>query len=99
MQLKSTIDSANLINVGLLGYGLGGRVFHASLISAEPRLKLAAVASSRKDEILKRYPHVAVHDSAERLIADPTIELVVVATPDSTHAPLVRAAVAAGKHV
>jgi scyllo-inositol 2-dehydrogenase (NADP+) len=99
MQLKSTIDSANLINVGLLGYGLGGRVFHASLISAEPRLKLAAVASSRRDEILKRYPHVAVHDSAERLIADPTIELIVVATPDTTHAPLARAALEAGKHV
>ena len=84
---------------GVLGFGLAGNVFHASLILAEPRLELAAVASSRASEILKRYPKVKVYDAPEKLTADPEIELVVVATPDSTHALLARMALEAGKHV
>jgi hypothetical protein len=42
-------------------------------------------------------PRVA--DSAEALIADPNVDLVVVATPHSTHAALVVAALEAGKDV
>ncbi|MBV8804359.1 MAG: oxidoreductase [Sinobacteraceae bacterium] len=85
--------------VGVLGFGLAGKVFHASLISAEPGLELAAVASSRVSEILERYPKIKVYDAPGKLAADPEIGLVVVATPDSTHASLARMALEAGKHV
>jgi scyllo-inositol 2-dehydrogenase (NADP+) len=40
-----------------------------------------------------------VHASAQSLISDPDIELVVIATPDATHVALARAALLAGKHV
>ena len=42
---------------------------------------------------------VATHATYPALLADPTVELVVVATPHDTHAPLAIAAAAAGRHV
>ncbi|WP_422056270.1 oxidoreductase [Sphingomonas sp.] len=86
------------VNVGLIGYGLGGRVFHAPLIAAVEDLRLKAIASSRRDAVLSRYPHVSVTD-ADCIINDPAIDLVVISTPNETHFPLAQAALAAGKHV
>lgn len=90
---------AQKITVGVLGFGLAGATFHCPLIGAESRLELRAISSSRRGEVSKRFPGVAIHASAEALIADPGIDLVVVATPDATHAALARTALQAGKHV
>ena len=87
------------IKVGLLGFGLGGSVFHASLIAEQPRLQLVAVASSRSQDVRKRFPSAAVRESPAEVIADTSVDLVVVATPDATHAELAGAALRAGKHV
>lgn len=86
------------LSVGLLGFGLAGSVFHAPLIRCEPRLRLAAVASSRVDDIRRSAPG-AEATTAEAVIADPGIDLVVIATPNTSHAPLAREALLAGKHV
>jgi len=90
---------AQRITVGVLGFGLAGATFHCPLICAESRLELRAISSSRRGEVAKAFPGVAIHTSAESLIADPDIDLAVVATPDATHASLARAALLAGKHV
>lgn len=87
------------VGVALVGYGYAGRTFHASLITADPALDLCAVVSSRVDEVRRDLPDVAVHADIEAVLADPAIELVVVATPNDTHAPLSIAALRAGKHV
>lgn len=86
------------LSVGLLGFGLAGSVFHAPLILSEPRLRLTAIASSRTDDIRRSAPGV-VATTAEAVIADPAIDLVVIATPNTSHAPLAREALLAGKHV
>jgi scyllo-inositol 2-dehydrogenase (NADP+) len=87
------------IKVGLLGFGLGGSTFHASLIAREPRLALTAVATSRTAAVRQRFPQVATYGSPTEVIADPAVDLVIVATPDTTHGPLARLALEAGKHV
>ncbi|SMF37698.1 scyllo-inositol 2-dehydrogenase (NADP+) [Azospirillum oryzae] len=86
------------LSVGLLGFGLAGSVFHAPLILSEPHLRLTAIASSRTDDIRRSAPG-AVATTAEAVIADPAIDLVVIATPNTSHAPLAREALLAGKHV
>lgn len=86
------------IGVGLIGFGVAGAAFHAPLIEAEPRMRLAAVASSRGESVRDRFPDAALV-SVEAMLADPAIDLVVVAAPNTLHAPLVRAAIGAGKHV
>ncbi|MBB3227401.1 scyllo-inositol 2-dehydrogenase (NADP+) [Luteibacter sp. Sphag1AF] len=87
------------VSTGLIGYGTAGAVFHAPLIAAAKGLRLNAIASSRTAQITSEFPEVRVYPSPEALIADPDIRLVVIATPNDTHAPLARAALQAGKDV
>ncbi|WP_437975880.1 oxidoreductase [Sorangium sp. So ce295] len=87
------------VYVGLVGYGLAGAVFHAPLIRSVPRLRLAAIATRREGQVMADHSGVAVHPTPEVLIAEPGIDLVVIASPNETHFPLARAALEAGKHV
>jgi scyllo-inositol 2-dehydrogenase (NADP+) len=89
----------NQIAVGLIGYGLAGSVFHAPLVEAEPRMRLASVVTSRKEQVASELPVARVLGNVEELLADPSIELVIVASPNTTHVPFARAALHAGKHV
>ena len=88
-----------MIETGLIGYGLAGKVFHAPLIDSDPRLRLAAVATSRSGELAADWPAARAARDPASLIDDPSIDLIVIATPNETHAPLARAAIKAGKHV
>jgi predicted dehydrogenase len=91
------------LRVGLIGYGLGGAVFHAPLIAATQGLRLKAVVTSdpeRARQAELQHPGVTVFDNAARLWehrAD--FDLVVVASPNRTHVPLALAALEAGLHV
>jgi scyllo-inositol 2-dehydrogenase (NADP+) len=87
------------IGVGLIGYGLGGSAFHAPLVQAEARLRLYAVVTSRAEQVRREHPGVRVVGSAGELLADPAVELVVVAAPNAVHHELAAAALRAGRHV
>ena len=87
------------IQVGLIGYGFAGKVFHAPVIAAVPDLHLRAIVTSRTEQVRADYPDVSVMADAETLLADPAIELVIVATPNTSHLALAQAALAAGKSV
>lgn len=86
------------LRVGLIGYGLAGRVFHAPLIAATPDLALAAVVTrdpGRRAAVATAHPGAVVVDAPEQLWAH-RLDLVVVATPNRSHAALAHAALAAG---
>jgi scyllo-inositol 2-dehydrogenase (NADP+) len=87
------------INVAVIGFGLAGRVFHAPFVSAVPGLKLEAIVQRRGDEAAKAYPATRILRSVEEAFSDPTIQLIVVATPNETHFDLARQALLSGKHV
>lgn len=87
------------IGVGLLGFGLAGRTFHAPLIEAVPGLRLVAVGTRQHEAVAERYPAAVVHADPRDVIRDPAVGLVVVATPNDTHAELATAALEAGHHV
>jgi scyllo-inositol 2-dehydrogenase (NADP+) len=88
-----------MIRTGVIGYGLGGMAFHAPLIHAVPELELAAIVTSRAEQVKAAYPEVAVVADAAALFADPSIRLVAISTPNDSHFPLAKAALEAGKHV
>jgi predicted dehydrogenase len=90
---------SKVISVGLVGYGIAGRVFHAPLISSVPGLRLASVVERHGATSRERYPDVAVVKDASELFRSDAIELVVIATPNATHYDLARAALLSGKHV
>lgn len=91
------------LRVGLIGFGLGGAVFHAPLIAATRGLRLKAVVTSdpvRARQAEQQYPGVTVLDNAGRLWEQgEDFDLVVVASPNRTHVPLALAALEAGLHV
>lgn len=87
------------IRVAVLGYGLAGRVFHCPFLTAVPGLELAAIMQRHGDAAAEIYPQARILRSPEEALADPTLDLVVIATPNDTHAPLALAALATGKHV
>src|SRR5262245_6267982 len=84
--------------VGLIGYGLECRTFDWPALGASPRLRLAAIASSRAGQIANDCPGVRNPGSPGQLITDPDVDLVVIATPNATHFELARMALLAGKH-
>src|SRR5438477_12822777 len=75
-------DSA--IEVGLIGYGLAGRAFHAPVIRAVPGMRLTAILQRTGNEAAEKYPDIRVVRSLEELLAIREILLVVIATPNDT---------------
>ena len=88
-----------MIDVGLIGFGLAGRSFHAPVINAVAGLRLAAIMQRSGDEAARLYPDARIVRSIEELLATPDIRLVVVATPNETHHPIARQCLAAGRDV
>ncbi|BEL12873.1 Gfo/Idh/MocA family oxidoreductase [Actinoplanes sichuanensis] len=88
------------LRVGLIGYGLAGSMFHAPLISTTPGLTLGAVVTSqpdRQNQVRRDRPGAEVLARADELWAHAgDFDLVVVATPNSSHVPLSTSAVEAG---
>lgn len=87
------------LNVALVGYGFVGRVFHAPLISAVDGITLHSVVSSKPDVVHADWPNARVRPDLLGVLADPAVDLVVLATPNVLHAEQARAALDAGKHV
>lgn len=87
------------IGVGLIGYGLGGRAFHAPYVGVTPGMALRAVVSRDAAKVHADLPGMRVVPDAAALLALPGIDLVIVSSPDQLHADHALAAIAAGKHV
>ena len=84
--------------VGLIGYGLSGSLFHAPLLSVEPAFQLAAVATQRAADVARDLPGVPAV-TPDQLLADGSLDLVIVTSPNDSHASLAERALRAGKHV
>lgn len=87
------------IGVGLIGYGLGGRAFHAPYVGVTPGMTLRAVVSRDPAKVHADLPGMNVVPDVAALLAGPGIDLVVVSSPDELHAGHALAAIRAGKHV
>ena len=88
----------NKIVTGLLGFGMGGRVFHGPLLSGDGGFTLKSVSGRSFLESAKDYPGT-INQTVDEILDDSEIELVVITTPNGTHGPLVQKALEAGKHV
>ncbi|MBB4687305.1 Gfo/Idh/MocA family oxidoreductase [Amycolatopsis jiangsuensis] len=86
--------------VGILGYGTGGRVFHAPLVAATPGLVPAVIVTGnaeRAEQARAEHPGAEVVPDPEALFARADdLDLVVVSTPNRTHVPLALRAIEQG---
>jgi scyllo-inositol 2-dehydrogenase (NADP+) len=88
-----------MIEVGLIGFGLAGRAFHAQVIRAVPGLRLAAILQRNGNEAAEQYPDVRIVRTLEELLAIKEIRLVVIATPNDSHFPIAQQCLAAQRDV
>ncbi|NTZ36883.1 oxidoreductase [Enterobacter sp. JMULE2] len=93
------MNKAKTINIALIGYGFVGKTFHAPLIQSIEGLTLAVVSSRDEEKVKRDLPDVLVVATPEEAIQHPDVDLVVIASPNATHAPLAALALNAGKHV
>lgn len=87
------------INAGIASYGMSGKLFHAPFLEAHPHYNLAAIVERHKEESRVKYPNSKLYRSFEELIADKSIQLVVINTPVQTHFEYAKAALNAGKNI
>lgn len=87
------------MGVGLIGFGLAGRAFHAPVISAVPGLRLAAILQRSGDSAAQAYPAAKIVRTLDEMLAAPEVQLVAVASPNETHFEFARRSLEAGRHV
>jgi len=95
-------EARGAINVGVVGYGYSGRSFHAYLVGLAEGLRLYAISTrdpARQEAARREHPEARIYATLDDLLADPAVDLVVLATPHDTHRDLAIRAMDAGKHV
>ncbi|GGU40941.1 Gfo/Idh/MocA family oxidoreductase [Lentzea flava] len=86
-----------MTRVGLLGYGIAGRVFHAPLISSTDGMDLAAIVTAnpeRQAQARAAHPDAKIVTAGELFELD--LDLIVVGTPNRTHVEYARRAIDKG---
>ncbi|RYX85825.1 Gfo/Idh/MocA family oxidoreductase [bacterium] len=93
--------SMKTTRIAIIGFGRWGRYCHAALIRNTPNLELIGIASSNPEKRTQIESELGVkaYDSLEEVLADATVDAIVLATPNDTHFDYTMRALEAGKHV
>ncbi len=86
---------------GVVGYGGGGRRFHAPYLQQADGIDLVGVVTAnpeRRAQVARDLPGIAAYDDLDALLAA-GVDAVTITTPPQTRRELVLAALAAGLHV
>lgn len=89
------------MRIGVVGYGTGGRHFHAPFIKAAKGVELAGIvarAPATIERVQADYPGLPVHASLAEMLKE-GVDAVTITTPPQTRRELVLEAIAAGVHV
>ncbi len=87
------------IRVGVVGFGLAGRIFHTAVLSAVPGLHLAAIVKPTGEQAKQAYPHCPCYRSLDEMLDDKSIRLIVVATPSASHYQIAEECLSDGRNV
>lgn len=94
--------SQTIVNVGLIGYGFGGQVFHGPILTSVPGFNLYMVYETKLaniELIKKRHPDAKVVSDVNEIFESKDIHLVIVATPNIVHFSYAKKAMENGKNV
>ena len=89
----------NKIVYGLIGFGCMGK-WHTEILENVPEIELAGIYDI-KEEKRKLAEEAGFHtyETEEAMLADESIDVILVATPNDTHRPIALRAMEAGKNV
>ncbi len=87
------------INVGIVGYGMSGKYFHAPFIHSNEKFNLKKIVERKSEYSKKDYPYIEVVKEYSSLLKDDSLDLIIISTPNSTHKDFTKEALLAGKNV
>lgn len=90
---------STVIKTGICSFGMSGKLFHAPFVEEHPGFELTAIVERNNNDSRERYPKSKLYRSVEELIADKSLQLIVVNTPTHLHYEQVKMALLAGKNV
>ena len=88
-----------IINTGIIGFGLSGKVFHAPFLHVHKGFSLTTIVERHSESAKEIYPDVMIVKDYNGLLADPAIELIVICTPNTAHFQMAKSCLEAGKHI
>lgn len=90
------------INVALAGFGKGGRIYNAPIITSVDGFEISKILTSSKENIEaanQDFPEAEVVADYKDILNDPGGDLIVITTPNHLHKEFAEKALHAGKHV
>ncbi|MCU0471428.1 MAG: Gfo/Idh/MocA family oxidoreductase, partial [Arcicella sp.] len=87
-----------MLNVALIGFGLSGRYLQAPFFETNPNFNLKTIVSNSQNP-KEYFPNVNVAKSLEEVLADDSIDLISICSPNATHFDYAKKTLLAGKNV
>src|ERR1044072_6538852 len=78
---------------------MSGKLFHAPFIQNHPGYELTGIVERHNNDSRDRYPTSKLYRSIDELLADDSIQLIIVNTPTHLHYENAKAALMAGKNI
>lgn len=88
-----------MINIGFIGFGKSGSVYHAPIVKTIEGLKVKRIITTRVELAHTHFGEAIITDDMADVLNDEEIDLVIVCTPDTTHFEIAKKALEHGKHV
>ncbi|KIX09448.1 uncharacterized protein Z518_00528 [Rhinocladiella mackenziei CBS 650.93] len=94
--------AGNKYNVGIIGYGLSAKIFHIPFVNAVSDFNLYAIVQRSPkpdDDASIDHPNIKLYRSADDMVQDDQVDVVVVTTAPESHFQLAKMATQKKKHV
>ena len=102
ISITATMTTDSPFNVAIIGYGMSAKVFHIPLISALPDFHLHGIVQRSPkptDDASTDHPGITTWRSADDMLLDPSVDLVIITSTPTAHYDQALAALRANKHV
>jgi len=89
------------LKLGIIGVGVGAAEILPAMEAMDEidLMAMADINAQTRERFHQRYPNARIYDSADKLVADPDVEAVWIASPNRFHGPHTILAAEHGKHV
>jgi len=87
------------MKTGVVGFGIAAQCMHLPFLVTNPKFEVKTILQRRGDEAKEKYPSVEIVRSLDDMLADTSLELIIITTPNDSHFDYAKRAMEAGKHV
>ncbi len=87
------------MKTGVVGYGAAAQFMHLPFITTHPEFELRSILQRHGDSAIEKYPSVHIVRSLDEMLADESLELIVITTPNDSHFDYAFRSLEAGKNV